>query len=130
MARQLERRSAMAHKTTVHVRRVYEAPSQADGVRVLVDRVWPRGMTKEKAHLDEWCKQVAPSTELRKWYGHDPERFAEFGRRYRAELKDPQRADALAHLRDLAKDRTLTLLTATKRPEISEAEVLAELLQR
>lgn len=66
----------MAPKMTVHVRRVYEAPSRADGARVLVDRVWPRGMTKEKTHLDEWCKQVAPSTELRKWYGHDPERFA------------------------------------------------------
>lgn len=68
----------MAHSRTVHVRRIYEAPTQADGVRVLVDRIWPRGMTKDKAHLDEWCKQVAPSTELRKWYSHDPERFAEF----------------------------------------------------
>jgi len=119
----------MARETTVRVRRVYEAPSRDDGARVLVDRVWPRGMTKEKAHLDEWCKQVAPSTELRKWYGHDPERFAEFSRRYRAELQDPQRADALAHLSDLAKDRPLTLLTATKHPEISEAEVLARLLR-
>ncbi|MFD1936558.1 MULTISPECIES: DUF488 domain-containing protein [Nonomuraea] len=119
----------MAHKRTVHVRRVYEAPEQADGARVLVDRIWPRGMTKEKAHLDEWCKQVAPSTELRKWYGHDPERFAEFSLRYRAELEDPQRAAALEHLRDLAKGRTLTLLTATRHPDISEAEVLAELLR-
>ncbi|MFE3450312.1 DUF488 domain-containing protein [Nonomuraea sp. NPDC059194] len=119
----------MAPKRTVHVRRVYEDPTQTDGARVLVDRVWPRGMTKERAHLDEWCKQVAPSTELRKWYGHAPERFAEFSRRYRAELEDPQHADALAHLRDLAKDGTLTLLTATKHPEISEAEVLAELLR-
>ncbi|MCX4430191.1 MULTISPECIES: DUF488 domain-containing protein [Streptomyces] len=119
----------MARKKTVHVRRVYEAPEQADGTRVLVDRIWPRGMTKEKAHLDEWCKQVAPSTELRKWYSHDPERFTEFSHRYRSELEDPEHADALAHLRDLAKDRTLTLLTATKQPEISEAEVLAELLR-
>jgi len=119
----------MAHKRTVNVRRVYEDPGQADGARVLVDRVWPRGMTKEKAHLDEWCKQVAPSTELRKWYSHVPERFAEFSRRYRTELQDPQHADALAHLRDLADDRPLTLLTATKHPDISEAEVLAELLR-
>jgi uncharacterized protein YeaO (DUF488 family) len=119
----------MARRKTVHVRRVYETPEQADGVRVLVDRIWPRGMTKEKAHLDEWCKQVAPSTELRRWYSHDPERFTEFGRRYRAELEDPERAEALAHLRDLAKDRTVTLLTATKQPEISEAEVLAEILR-
>lgn len=119
----------MAREKTVQVRRVYEAPAQADGARVLVDRIWPRGLTKDKAHLDEWCKQVAPSTELRKWYGHDPERFAEFSRRYRAELKDAEHADALAHLRDLAEDQPLTLLTATKHPEISEAEVLAELLQ-
>ncbi|PJJ05894.1 MULTISPECIES: DUF488 domain-containing protein [unclassified Streptomyces] len=119
----------MAHKRTVNVRRVYEDPGQADGARVLVDRIWPRGMTKEKAHLDEWCKQVAPSTELRKWYSHAPERFAEFSRRYRTELQDPQHADALAHLRDLADNRPLTLLTATKHPDISEAEVLAELLR-
>ncbi|MFD8762011.1 DUF488 domain-containing protein [Streptomyces mirabilis] len=119
----------MAPTKTVHVRRIYEAPAQADGTRVLVDRIWPRGMTKEKAHLDEWCRQVAPSTALRKWYSHDPERFTEFSRRYRAELEDPEHADGLAHLRDLAKDRTVTLLTATKRPEISEAVVLAELLR-
>ena len=119
----------MTRKPAVQVRRVYD-PAQADGTRVLVDRIWPRGMTTDKAHLDEWCKQVAPSTELRKWYSSDPGRFAEFGRRYRAELKDPERADALAHLRELAEDRTLTLLTATRHPEISEAEVLAELLKR
>ncbi|MFF6779854.1 DUF488 family protein [Streptomyces sp. NPDC012510] len=119
----------MAHKRNVRVRRVYEAPAPADGTRVLVDRIWPRGMAKEKAHLDEWCKQVAPSTELRKWYSHAPERFPEFSRRYRTELKDPEHAEAVAHLRDLAHDRTLTLLTATRHPEISEAEVLAELLR-
>ncbi|GAA3772056.1 DUF488 domain-containing protein [Streptomyces phyllanthi] len=119
----------MARKRTVHVRRVYEAPARTDGTRVLVDRIWPRGMAKEKAHLDEWCKQVAPSTELRKWYNHVPERFPEFSRRYRTELEDPEHADAVAHLRDLAHDRTLTLLTATKHPEISEAAVLAELLR-
>lgn len=119
----------MAHKRAVHVRRVYDAPAQTDGTRVLVDRIWPRGMTKEKAHLDEWCKQVAPSAQLRKWYIRNPDRFAEFSHRYQAELQDPERADALAHLRDLAKKRTLTLLTATKHPEISKAEVLAELLR-
>ncbi|MGH3729838.1 MAG: DUF488 domain-containing protein [Micromonosporaceae bacterium] len=119
----------MARKATVQVRRVNEAPARSDGARVLVDRVWPRGVSKDKAHLDEWCKEVAPSTELRKWYGHDPERFAEFSRRYRAELNDPEREGALAHLRDLAKDRTLTLLTATRHPEISQAEVLAQLLR-
>ena len=114
----------------VRVRRVYEEPKSDDGTRVLVDRIWPRGLTKAKAALDEWCKHVAPSDELRKWYGHDPVRFAEFSRRYRLELQDPTQAEALAHLRGLAKDRQLTLLTATRQPEISEAAVLATLLQR
>lgn len=115
---------------TVQVRRVYDEPARSDGTRVLVDRIWPRGLTKAKAGLDEWCKGVAPSTELRKWYSHDPTRFKEFTRRYHAELKEPERSDVLAHLRELASDRTVTLLTATKQPEISEAQVLAEMLRR
>ena len=113
----------------IRVRRVDEQPERGDGTRVLVDRIWPRGLTKAKAALDEWCKDVAPSAELRKWYSHDPDRFEAFGRRYQAELKDPRRAEALAHLRGLAKGRQLTLLTATRQPEISEAAVLADLLQ-
>ena len=113
----------------VQVRRVYDDPAPGDGTRVLVDRIWPRGMTKEKASLDEWCKQIAPSTVLRKWYGHDPERFEEFTRRYREELTEPERAEALAHLRGLAETGTLTLLTASKAADISEATVLAGLLQ-
>ena len=96
---------------------------------VLVDRVWPRGLTKDKARLDQWFKQVAPSTELRRWYSHDPERFEQFGRRYREELKDAGRAQALKQLRELAKRGTLTLLTATKHAEISEAAVLADLIR-
>ncbi len=120
----------VAKKSEVHVRRVYDAPARTDGRRVLVDRLWPRGLTKEEADLDEWCKEVAPSTELRKWYSHDPARFKEFSRRYDVELKQPVRSVALAHLRELAKDHTLTLLTATKQPAISEAEVLAKLLRR
>lgn len=119
----------MAKKAEVQVRRVYDAPKRGDGNRVLVDRIWPRGLTKAKADLDEWCKDIAPSTELRKWYNHDPERFKEFVRRYHVELKQPERSDALDHLRKLKKDRALTLLTATKQPEISEAEVLAEMLR-
>ncbi|MEV6793253.1 DUF488 family protein [Streptomyces sp. NPDC051320] len=118
----------MTRKAAVHVRRVYEEPAQDDGTRVLVDRVWPRGLTKEKAGLDEWCKEIAPSTELRKWYSHDPQRFEEFGRRYRSELKEPERAQALGRLKETAKDGALTLLTATKEPEISQAQVLADLL--
>lgn len=118
----------MSKRRKVQVRRVYDDPERGDGTRVLVDRIWPRGMTKERAELDEWCKQIAPSTELRKWYNHDPERFEEFARRYREELIEPARAEALAHLRGLATDRTLTLLTASKAADISEATVLAALL--
>ena len=117
-------------KREVRVRRAYEEPDPGDGIRVLVDRIWPRGLTKARAALDQWCKDVAPSDEPRKWYGHDPGRFEEFGCRYRLELQDRRKAGALAHLRELAKDGRLTLLTATSRPEISEAAVLAALLER
>lgn len=118
----------MAHGSAVRVRRAYDPPEPGDGQRVLVDRLWPRGLSKQRAHLDEWCKDVAPSTELRQWYGHDPDRFPEFARRYRAELDDPARAAALAGLRRRAADGVLTLLTAAKRSDISEATVLADLL--
>lgn len=112
----------------VRVRRVYEEPSPGDGRRVLVDRLWPRGLAREAARLDSWCKDVAPSNELRQWYGHAPERFAEFARRYRAELEEPERAAALGQLRTLAAAGPLTLLTATKDPALSQAAVLAEVL--
>ena len=114
----------------VRVRRVYDEPEDDDGVRVLVDRLWPRGMTKARAALDEWCKDVAPSTELRKWYRHDPAKFGEFKRRYGDELEQAERAQAMQHLRDLAADRRLTLLTASKDVDISEAVVLAAILNR
>ena len=114
----------------VRVRRVYDEPEDNDGVRVLVDRIWPRGMTKARAALDEWCKDVAPSTELRKWYSHDPAKFEEFTRRYGAELEQAERAQALQYLRDLAADRRLTLLTGSKAVDISEAAVLAAILSR
>ncbi|MGP8248486.1 MAG: DUF488 domain-containing protein [Candidatus Dormibacteria bacterium] len=113
----------------VQVCRAYDKPSSRDGRRVLVDRIWPRGLSKSQVQLDEWCKQVAPSTELRKWYSHDPSLFAEFTRRYQLELRQPERSAALHHLRELAKDRKLTLITATKQPEISEAAVLAGMLR-
>ncbi len=113
----------------MRVRRVYEKPWRQDGARVLVDRVWPRGLSKVSAHLDEWAKNVAPSTELRRWYGHDPDRFAEFAERYRRELRsDDEAGEALAHLRDLAGAGRLTLLTATKDVDRSQAVVLAETL--
>ena len=100
----------MPHTYRVRVGRVYEPREPGGGVRVLVDRIWPRGLSKDKADLDEWCKHIAPSTVLRKWYGHDPDRFAEFGRRYRDELTDPQRAEALDPLRELAEAGPVTLL--------------------
>ncbi|GAA0432691.1 DUF488 family protein [Streptomyces luteireticuli] len=113
---------------TIACRRVYEETSAADGTRVLVDRVWPRGMRKEDAHLDEWLRDVAPSTELRRWYGHRPDRFPEFRRRYLAELRAPGRRQAMAHLRELAAGHDVTLLTATKDVEHSQAAVLVERL--
>lgn len=113
----------------LRVRRAYDNPEPADGTRVLVDRLWPRGLSKKKAALDEWCKTVAPSTALRTWYAHDPALFEEFSQRYQSELADPGRAQALQHLRDLAELGSLTLLTATKHPDISEAVVLADLLR-
>lgn len=113
---------------TVRVARVYEPRTESGGARVLVDRIWPRGLSKERADLDEWCKDVAPSTELRRWYGHDPALFPEFARRYAEELEEPGRAEALGHLRELARHGDLTLLTATRDPDISEAAVLADLI--
>jgi uncharacterized protein YeaO (DUF488 family) len=118
----------MTERTGVQVRRAYDPPEADDGQRVLVDRLWPRGLSKEKAHFDEWCKQVAPSSELRRWYGHDPDLFDEFARRYRSELSEGDQAEALAHLRELADKRPLTLLTSSKRSDISDATVLAEIL--
>ncbi len=119
---------AMVDNPTVRVRRVYDEPHPDDGTRVLVDRLWPRGMPKTRARLDQWYPAVAPSTQLRTWYHHEPERFDEFTRRYLDELTQPERADALAHLRDLAENGPLTLLTATKAADISEAAVLAALV--
>src|SRR3954470_1998990 len=117
-------------KPQVRIGRVYEEPTDQHAIRVLVDRLWPRGLTKARAALDEWCKQVAPSPELRQWYGHDPDRFDEFRRRYQAELTAGEQAEALAHLRELARERPLVLLTASKALEISDAAVLAGLLTR
>lgn len=112
----------------VRVRRIYARPEPDDGARVLVDRLWPRGVSKERAQLDQWCKEIAPSTELRKWYDHMPDRFDEFTQRYRRELRQPEHAAALAELRRLADAGNLTLLTATKQVELSEAQVLQEVL--
>lgn len=97
-------------------------------MRVLVDRVWPRGLAKDAAALDSWEKDIAPSTQLRKWYGHRPEKFGEFQRRYAAELSEPEREAAMDRLRKLANKAPVTLLTATKDVEHSQAAVLAQRL--
>ncbi len=111
------------------MRRVYDDPAPADGARVLVDRVWPRGLRKDAARLDDWARDVAPSTELRTWYQHDPAKFSEFRRRYVAELKAPPGRAGLARLRALAADGPVTLLSATRDIDISQAAVLADLLR-
>src|ERR1700744_1090464 len=115
--------------TDVRVKRVYDEASPEDGARVLVDRLWPRGVRKDAARLDGWAKDVAPSTELRTWYQHDPAKFAEFRRRYAAELAEPGPSEAFGRLRALAADRPVTLLTAAKAVDLSDAAVLAGLLR-
>jgi uncharacterized protein YeaO (DUF488 family) len=104
----------------IRVRRAYDPPSPEDGTRVLVDRVWPRGLRKDDARLDEWAKDVAPSTELRTWYRHDPAKFGEFRQRYIAELAAPGRHEALERLRTRASEGAVTLLTATRELAISQ----------
>lgn len=113
----------------VRVGRVYDDPSPKDGARVLVDRLWPRGLRKDAARLDAWAKDLAPSTELRTWYHHDPAKFDEFRRRYLAELSEPQEQAALDQLRELAAKRPVTLLTASRDVDVSDATVLAGFLR-
>ena len=113
----------------VRVRRVYDGVDPADGARVLVDRIWPRGLTRDSVRLTEWIRDVAPSTDLRRWYGHDPAKFAEFRQRYLTELDDADRAAALDHIRALAGAGPVTLLTATRDVEHSHAAVLADLVR-
>ena len=114
----------------VRARRIYDAPADDDGIRVLVGRLWPRGTRKDAALVDQWSVEVAPSTQLRRWYGHKPERFAEFAERYLNELRSGQAGDALDRLRDFARRGPLTLLTATKDLPRSGAAVLAEEIRR
>ena len=113
---------------TVSIKRVYEEREASDGLRILVDRVWPRGVSKQAAAVDEWLKEAGPSTELRTWFGHDPQRFAEFAERYRAELRENP---ALHRLRELtAANDAVTLVYSAKDTEHNQAVVLRELLAR
>ena len=110
----------------IRVKRIYELPEPADGYRLLVDRIWPRGVTKESAALDTWMKEVAPSTELRRWFGHDATRWPEFERRYAVELDTRQ--DLVAEILSRARDRRVTLLYSARDPDHNQAVALAEYL--
>jgi uncharacterized protein YeaO (DUF488 family) len=111
---------------TFQIKRIYDATLPSDGIRVLVDRLWPRGVKKTEAHLDHWMKDVAPSPPLRKWFNHEPERFKEFGRRYVRELKDNPGVD---ELRRLGRARRVTLLYGARDPEVNHALVLQSVLR-
>lgn len=112
----------------IRLKRAYEAASKDDGLRILVERLWPRGVSKQKGRVDLWLKHLAPSTELRQWYGHDPARWPRFRTRYRAELKDW--GDVLALLRYVADGRTVTFVYAAGDEERNSAVVLKELVER
>jgi uncharacterized protein YeaO (DUF488 family) len=114
-------------KHELKLKRVYEAPHKDDGARILVDRLWPRGLTKEKAKVDLWLKEIAPSTELRKWFGHDPKKWRSFRARYQTELKD--HADQLKLLKSKAKEGTVTLIYGARDQEHNEALVLKQFLE-
>ena len=112
---------------TINLKRVYENPTPADGTRILVDRLWPRGLTKEKAGIDVWLKEIAPSTALRQWFGHDPAKWAEFQKRYREELrKNPAQVSLL---KEQAKKGAITLVFGAKDEAHNEALVIQELLR-
>lgn len=112
----------------IKIKRVYEKPAKEDGIRILVDRLWPRGLTKEKAGIDLWLKEIAPSTELRKWFRHDPDKWLEFEKRYRYELKKNEEQVSL--LKDQMKKGMVTLVYGAKDEEHNEALVLKELFNR
>ncbi|HET7171688.1 MAG TPA: DUF488 family protein [Gaiellales bacterium] len=110
------------------LKRAYEPAAESDGYRVLVDRLWPRGVSRDRARLDEWARELAPTTELRSWFGHDPSRFEEFRHRYMRELAG--HAERLTELRRIARRGRLTLVYAAADPEHNDAVVLAEVLRR
>jgi uncharacterized protein YeaO (DUF488 family) len=112
----------------VHIKRIYDAPKRTDGYRVLVDRLWPRGVSKQKADVDAWLKELAPSPRLRVWFGHKAERFDEFAKRYQAELAESM---PFAELKKGAKGKkTVTLLYAARDPQVNHARVLADFIRR
>ncbi len=117
-----------SQQAMIKLKRAYEKPEKTDGVRILVERLWPRGLTKEKAKIDVWMKEIAPSAELRTWYGHDRDKWLEFQRRYRAELK--QRKDLLAELKSHVKRGPVTFVFAAKDEAHSSATVLKGFVEK
>jgi uncharacterized protein YeaO (DUF488 family) len=115
-------------KLTIALKRAYDEPEASDVTRILVDRLWPRGLSKERAHIDLWLKEIAPSNELRKWFHHDPEKFTEFRQRYEAELQSDIGQEALAKLRELARQGPITLIFAAHDTEHNNAVVLRDVL--
>jgi uncharacterized protein YeaO (DUF488 family) len=114
----------------VAIKRAYDPPSRTDGTRILVDRLWPRGVTKQKAHVEKWVRELGPSDELRQFFGHDSVRWREFRKRYLTELKRPEAASLLAELLKIAGSGTLTLVYSAKDQEHNQAVVLKQLLDR
>jgi len=118
------------HEHRVALKRAYEEADANDGSRVLVDRLWPRGLSKDRARVDAWLKEVAPSDELRQWFGHDPDKFAEFRKRYEAELASESGKEAMTKLRELVKRGHVTLLFAARDMEHNNAVVLRDVLMK
>ena len=114
----------------IAVKRAYDPPSRADGARILVDRLWPRGLKKQEAHVEKWMRELGPSNELRQFFGHDPARWQEFRKRYLEELKRPDAVSFLAELLEIARGGTLTLVYSAKDQAHNQAVVLKELLDR
>ena len=122
-----KRKPARKSRTAIEIKRVYDAPENDGGLRILIDRLWPRGLAKSKLKLDAWVKHLSPSNALRKWYQHDPKKFSEFRKRYIAELK--AQGEKLDELRQAVKGKKVTLLTATKELDLSHTTVLRDLLR-
>ena len=128
MQKQYENSQEQENKMKIKIKRVYEKPSKDDGMRILVDRLWPRGLTKQKAAVDLWLKDIAPSTELRKWFAHDPKKWTEFRKKYLQELKENK--EQISIIKDHLKQGAVTLVYGARDEEHNEAQVLEELLNR
>lgn len=113
----------------ITIKRAYEPPAASDGYRVLIDRLWPRGLTRKNAAIDVWPKDLAASAELRRWFGHDPKRWREFGRRYRAELNAPEARSQIRRLRSIARKRTVTLVYSARDEDHNNAVVLRAVIK-